>query len=179
MRSAAALLLWLPVAACHRRQPAELAAACQPATQTELSRSAATTLGGSHDVTFIVSSGPRSGHALTARLDLRDQVDSLRRGPWSPAEQRFVGNLDVSPEDLGAVRMGDPDVGVYVTTSASGVAISARVGTLSNGRGDQPFDAGYFALHVREIEGGVIRGAWASGDGRNEVAAGHFCARRQ
>jgi len=181
------VVLAVAVVACHGNRAGELAQACLPASASDLTAASAALLGGTHDITFVATSGSRSGQAVKARLMLRDQTDSLRRGTWSPAEQRFIGTLDVTPEDLGAVRMGEssandpmqPGVGVYVAPASGGVSITARIGTLSNMRGEPAIDAGYFALHVREVADGLIRGHWASGDGRNEVAAGHFCARRR
>lgn len=185
--SAVALLLFA-AAACHRNRGEAVLEACVPVREASVRAADVTHLAGDHRVSFVVASGPRAGQTVTGHLVLQSQLDSLRRGPWSPAEQSAIGRFDLAPEDLGAVRMGDPSaidprqpgVGVYVSPASAGtLTVVARIGDLSNGRGEPAYDAGTFALFVREITPEGMRGAWSSGDGRQEIAAGHFCTRRQ
>lgn len=182
------LMVLLPagLAGCHQR--VSQSTECLPAPAAAVQADAVALLSGSHDVQLTATSGSQAGRTITGRLVLRPQAESLRAGPWVPAEQAFAGTLDMEPDGIGAIRTGEltatdavqPGVGVYVSPAANGtVTVVARLGASANSRGDQPFDAGYFALYVREITPSVIRGGWASGDGRQEVAAGHFCARRR
>ena len=179
----------LPVlAACHRNRAAESAVAgCEPVREALVRAADVGSLAGSHEVSFVIMSGAKQGTEVRGRLTLAPQADSLKRGPWSPAEQSLIGRFDVEPESLGAVRMGDPAAGdarqpgvaLYVSGASDGTAsVTARVGSESNRRGDAVYDAGYFALHLRSVHSNGFAGAWTSGNGMNEVAAGHFCARR-
>lgn len=187
MRSLALVALVL-LSACRHRAGSHIAANCEPVREAAVRGDQLAGLFGTHAVSFVVMSGSHSGQTATGRLTLERQADSLARGSWSPSEQHAIGRFDLAPEDLGAVRMGDPaasdprqpGVGVYVSPADAGnMTVVARIGDLSNRRGEAAYDAGTFTLFVREITAEGMRGAWASGDGRSEIAAGHFCTRRQ
>lgn len=183
----------LTSAACHHRRGAASAAACVPSSEalapnTDLSR-----LNGAFDLTLVATAGPQSGQSVTGRLALRPQAGSLvslppRQDPVVTT-QPVIGQLDVAPEAVGAVRVGDamsadsslPGVGVYASRRPSGelTALVVRVGSGSNYRGVESYEGTYFTLFISSVATDGIRGSWRSGGVPAEPpveARGHFCA---
>jgi hypothetical protein len=101
----------------------------------------------------------------------------------------FYGWTDISPDDIGAHRLGDPSSpdrsapGVLVLTSPDAAnpgkpgSITLRIGSQANRSDIVRFDGAYTALYVRWIETGAFGGNWSSGVTGPE-AEGEFCAVR-
>ncbi len=192
----AALVPIIPLAllACHRgARAAGMASECAPVAAGAIAVADVPMMAGAFQLTAVATSGVRAGQTATGRLDLRAQDERLQPfpepGPAATTSQALVGSSTLAAAEVGAVAMGSaasesptmPGVGVYVAPGPAGRAGSVvmRVGDRSNARGMQAFDAGYFAFHVQRVSAEGFQGVWMSGDGREEVARGHFCAVKQ
>lgn len=101
-----------------------------------------------------------------------------------------TGSLDVIPDSIGAVPMGDaaslspeaPGVGVYAARGADNrlTSLVARIGSGSNVRGGPvALDAGHFTLYIRRVTSKGVSGGWSSSNGIGIGATrsdGYFCA---
>jgi hypothetical protein len=150
----------------------------------------ATTAGmsGTYRFTMVATDGARRGRVVSGRLELTPQDSALLQAEG--AAQPYRGTTDVALDSVGAVRMGDlaaadpgaPGVAVYEQRSPDGVpTVVVRLGSASNARGLQPFDAGHTTLYVRRISDAGFAGGWASSAGSTypiRQAHGYFCAVR-
>ena len=140
-------------------------------------------------LTMVATGGAHTGRTVTGFLTLLPQ-DSA----WTAAEgamQPLRGTTDIPLDSVGAVRMGElgaadpaaPGVGVYEQRAGAGGAptVVVRLGSASNARGLQAFDAGHTTLYVRRITRDGFAGGWASSAGSTfpmRHAQGYFCAVR-
>ena len=165
--------------------------ACRPVTG-QLPASASTRdMRGNFVLTMTATGGAHAGRTARGTLSLEPQDSALVA--VAGATQPLRGTAAIALEAVGAVRMGDladsaadsPGVGVYEQRPAAGApgapTVIIRVGSASNARGPQPFDAGYTALYVKRITGRGFAGGWASSAGPTyppRRAEGYFCAVR-
>jgi hypothetical protein len=198
--SGTAMRVWLLgpalliAAGCHRAHPGSVASTgrCEP-VETPLPATAdASLLAGVFEITFVPRAGPRADSApARARLVLHEQEASLVvLDSAAGLTQPFVGTLELDRALIGATDMGDllatdprrPGVAAYAQRRDGDLtALVVRLGSISNERGQQPYDAGHFTLFVRRIGSDGFDGGWASssGAGMNPTdASGHFCAVR-
>ncbi len=163
--------------------------ACR-AVEGRLPASASTAeMAGDFSFTMVATVGAQAGQSVTGRLSLQPQDSALV--PVERASQPLRGTAEVALEQVGAVRMGDlgatdpaaPGVAVY-EQRAPGTGtptVVVRLGSFSNGRGPDAFDAGHTTLYVRRISREGFRGGWASTSGARyprREAQGFFCAER-
>jgi hypothetical protein len=145
-------------------------------------------MGGAYRFTMVATDGVRAGRTVSGRLELTPQDSTLLQ--VEGAAQPFRGTTDVAVDSVGAVRMGDlaaadpsaPGVAVYEQRAPTGtLTVVMRLGSASNARGLQPFDAGHTTLYVRRISDAGFAGGWASSAGSTypiRQAHGYFCAVR-
>jgi hypothetical protein len=178
------------LASCvHHRAGESAAGACRP-VEGRLDASADTRdMSGRYVLTLIATGGARTGRTATGLLTLLPQDSALVAA--ERASQPLRGATDIALDSVGAVRMGDlatddpaaPGVGVY-EQRAPGTnlpTVVVRLGSGSNARGPQPFDAGHTTLYVRRITRDGFAGGWASSAGSTypmRRAQGYFCAVR-
>jgi len=173
--------------AAPRARP-DPAAACRPVDGVLPPGTSTSPLAGTFDFTLVATDGARAGRSVTGRLQLVPQDSGLMA--VEGAMQSFRGATDVVPDSVGAVRMGslaaadpnDPGVAVYEQHAPSGaLTVVVRLGSASNARGPQPFDAGFTTLFVRRIADAGFAGGWRSSAGSTfpiRQAQGYFCAVR-
>jgi hypothetical protein len=145
-------------------------------------------MGGEYGFTMVATGGARAGRTASGRLVLMPQDSAL--SSVEGAAQPFRGTADIALDSVGAVRMGDlaaadpsaPGVAVYEQRAPNGApTVVVRLGSASNARGPQPFDAGHTTLYVRRISDGGLAGGWSSSAGSTypiRRAQGYFCAVR-
>ena len=160
------------------------------AVEGRLPASASTAdMAGEFAFTMVATVGAQAGQSAIGRLSLQPQDSALV--PVERASQPLRGTADIALEQVGAVPMGDlgatdpaaPGVAVYEQRApGSGVpTVVVRLGSFSNGRGPEAFDAGHTTLYVRQISREGFRGGWASTNGARyprREAQGYFCAER-
>ena len=164
---------------------------CRPVTGRLAATASTADLRGDFVLTMTATRGPRAGATVRGRMSLRPQDSSLL--VVAAATQPLRGTAAIALEQVGATRMGDladtsatePGVGVYEQRPAagtqSGPTVVIRLGSASNARGAQPFDAGYTARYVKRIAGGRFAGGWSSSAGPTfppRRGEGYFCAAR-
>jgi len=152
--------------------------ACEPSVQGAPLQIRAEELAGSWRLTMVPTSGSKAGTRITVALDL---------GPGS-GQQILTGSTALVADSIGASSVGDfsstdtaaPGVALLDYTSSSGSrVVMLRFGSLANRTAEQRFDGSHLAAIVHSASPDGFQGTWRSGDGQNEVAAGHFCARRR
>jgi hypothetical protein len=145
-------------------------------------------MNGAFVLTMIATRGERSADSAIGDLALHPQDSVLVE--FARTRQPLVGTAAIALESVGAVRMGDlgstdpraPGVGVYEQRAESGApTVIVRLGSISNARGPQVFDAGHTTLYVRRIARDGFAGGWASSAGSvfpPQESRGYFCAMR-
>lgn len=135
-------------------------------------------LGGSYVLVLRARSGERSSETTQGEL---------RLVPQDSVGVPFYGWTDVSLDDIGAHRLGDPSStdrsapGVLVLLSPDTASpgrpgsVTLRIGSQANRSDIVRFDGAYTALYVRWIEKDAFGGDWTSGVTGPE-AEGEFCA---
>lgn len=191
-RAALALSLAASLAAaCGGRVPgASLAPpSCEPVPGELAAGVQADALAGSWELTLVATSGPRLGDTVSGSLRLRPY--GTRPAPLSIPGVRYplFGTADVDLAAVGAVAPGelgsdDPQApGVLVLewprpgASAGTNEVVLRLGAEGNREERLRFDGTSMALFVDRVDEDRFAGRWRSGAGE-ELAAGHFCARR-
>lgn len=187
-----ALVCAAALTACNRQGSPPSPQACAPVEGT-LSRSASSEgLAGQYDLTVVATAGDSTGRTARGTLILHAHEGDMRayRGPGGRVDTTVTmsqyGTTDLTPEAVGAVRMGsldsmDPNKpGVLVIERRAGTApsITIRLGSQSNERGVFAFDGGFTALTVQSIGPNGFAGNWRSGV-RDTNAEGYFCALRR
>lgn len=162
--------------------------ACRPVDGALSPGSSTSAMTGAYDFTMVATEGARAGRSVTGRMELVPQDSALMA--VEGAQESFRGTTDVALDSVGAVPMGSlvspdasaPGVAVYEQRSATGaVTVVMRLGSASNARGPQPFDAGFTTLFVRRIAEAGFAGGWRSSAGSTfpiRQAQGYFCAVR-
>ncbi len=173
--------------AAPRARP-DPALACRPVDGALPPGASTAAMAGTYDITLVATGGARAGKAVSGRMELVPQ-DSA----WvavEGAQESYRGTTDVVPDSVGAVQMGSlasadasaPGVAVYEQHAPSGaVTVVMRLGSASNARGPQPFDAGFTTLFVRRMTTAGFAGGWRSSAGSTfpiRQAEGYFCAVR-
>jgi len=161
---------------------------CRPVEGALPAAASTAGLAGAYRFTMVATDGARRGGVVTGRLELLPQDSALVQ--VEGARQPYRGVADVALDSVGAVRMGDlaaadpaaPGVGLYEQRAPGGApTVFVRLGSASNARGLQPFDAGHTTLYVRRIAETGFAGGWASSAGSTypiRQAHGYFCAVR-
>jgi len=161
---------------------------CRPVEGTLSSRASAATMRGDFVLTMAASGGGNAGQSVSGRLSLSVQDSAVLAS--GGAMQLLIGTADIALEAVGAVRMGDltgadgrgPGVAVYESRPADGApTVVVRLGSASNARGPEAFDAGHTTLNVRQISARGFAGGWSSGAGSTfplRQSQGFFCAVR-
>ncbi len=191
-RSCAAATLALAACATMRgagRAPGD--GPCRPITGPLPAGASTEPMRGEFTLTMTATGGARSGATVRGRLILVPQDSALLEAEGGQVRQPLRGTSTIELDSLGAVPMGDltsdapeaPGVAVYEQpAAATGVpTILLRLGSGSNSRGPQPFDAAYTTLFVQRIGPGGFAGGWSSGAGPTfpiREARGFFCAVR-
>ena len=164
------------------------AQACRPVAETLAAGATTAGLAGTYAFTMVATSGARAGRSVTGRLELVAQDSALVA--VEGAAQTLRGTSDVVPDSVGAVPGGDlvstdpraPGVALYEHRAPSGaLTVFGRLGSGSNARGPQPFDAAFTTLFVRRISDSGFAGGWRSSAGSTfplREAEGYFCAAR-
>jgi hypothetical protein len=162
--------------------------ACRPVPSALPAGTSTAGLGGEYEVTMVATAGVHAGRTVLGRLALTPQDSALLE--VEGAAQPFRGTADIALDSVGAVQMGDlaaadpsaPGVAVYEQRSPGvGPTVIVRLGSASNARGPQPFDAGHTTLYVRRITDAGFAGGWGSSAGSTypiRQAQGYFCAVR-
>jgi len=185
-----ALVTAVLLAGCHHVQSADDALApCRPVGGRLAERADTREMAGRFAITMVATSGAMSGRAASGSLTLVPEDSALIDA--GAAMQPLRGTTDIALDSVGAVRMGDPGandasapgVGVYAqrTPGTGALTVVVRLGSGSNSRGPQPFDAGHTTLYVQRITPEGFAGGWASSAGSTfpvRRSQGYFCAVR-
>lgn len=192
-RAALALsLAAFAAAACGGRMPGASMAppTCEPVAGELAAGVRSDALAGTYELTLVATSGPRSGEAVSGSLRLRPY--GTRPAPLAAPGVRYplFGEADVDLTSVGAVAPGalgsdDPQApGVLVLewpragAPAGTNEVVLRLGAEGNREERLRFDGTSMALFVDRVDEDRFAGRWRSGAGE-ELAAGHFCARRR
>ncbi len=180
------------LAACSGQSNTPAPQACAPVEGALSPDASANGLAGAYTLTMVATSGDSAGRSTRGTLTLHAHEGDMRsyRGPGGQVDTTVTmsqyGATDVTPEAVGAVRMGSLDSmdpskpGVLVIERRTGQArsIIMRLGSQSNERGVFAFDAGFTALTVHSLSENGFAGSWRSGVRGPEVE-GYFCAVRR
>ena len=173
----------LGLAACSGNQPPDQtldSGVCATATPDPSTLARVAELGGDYDLVVRARSGERS---------TRTTHGELRLVPRDSVGVPFYGWTDLSLDEIGAHRLGDPSStdrsapGVLVLTSPDAASpgmpgsVTLRIGSQANRSDIVRFDGAYTVLYVRWIETNAFGGDWTSGVTGPE-AEGEFCAVR-
>jgi hypothetical protein len=178
--------------ACSGQSSTPAPQACAAVEET-LSRSASSeAFAGQYDLTMVATTGDSAGRTARGTLILHAHEGDMRvyRGPGGRVDTTVTlsqyGTTDITPETVGAVRMGSldsmdpnrPGVLVIERRTDEAPSIIIRLGSQSNERGVFAFDAGFTALTVHSLSENGFAGSWRSGVRGPEVE-GYFCAVRR
>ncbi len=166
-------------------------AACRPVTGPLPASATAAEMRGEFVLTMTATGGARASATARGRLVLASQDSALLVVEGGRARQPLRGTSTIVLDSVGAVPMGDlvseapgaPGVAVYEQRAADSAAptILLRLGSGSNARGPQPFDAAYTTLFVQRITADGFAGGWSSSAGSTfpiRESRGFFCAVR-
>jgi hypothetical protein len=163
-------------------------AACRPVAGRLAASAATADMRGDFDLTLTATAGPGAGRTVVGRVSLRAQDSALVR--LERSTQPLRGEAEIDLEAVGAARPGDlaadadsaPGVGVYEQRGGGYPTVVVRLGSGSNARGPEPFDAAHTTLFVRRIDRAGFAGGWTSSAGSTfppRRAEGYFCAVRR
>jgi hypothetical protein len=185
----AALAAAVVTAACATAQTGRGTAGCREVGGRLPAGASTADMRGAFRLTLVATTGAAAGRSVVGHLTLQPQDSALVQ--LERSTQPLRGGTDIDVEAVGAVRMGDlaaagasaPGVAVYEQRNGGGApTVVVRLGSASNARGAQPFDAAHTTLFVRRIGRDGFAGGWTSSAGSTfppRRAAGYFCAVRQ